>query len=164
IDRYCTPFRQTAREPIIAAVAQHTTVTTIVPSSGDQLFLVVVGDRVIATEALPSVGSVVIGRAPGCELRIDETSISRDHAGRYLDRVLQIVDTQSANGIWIDDQRIAPNEAVEIRLDQVVRLGSVTIIVQRRPAPVPQPRRLRTHEYFVSRIEDECDRARTFTI
>jgi DNA-binding NtrC family response regulator len=145
-------------------VAEYTTVTTAAPSAGDQLFLLVVGDHVLATEALPNVGSVAIGRAPECEVRIDDASISRNHAVLYLDRVLRIMDTQSANGIWIDDRRIAPNQAVEIRLDQVVRLGSVTVIVQRRPARAMQPRRLRTHEYFESRVEDECDRARAFTI
>ena len=148
----------------LAAVAQFTTQATAVPSKADQLFLLVVGDHVLATEQLPGVGSVVIGRSPECEVRIDDASISRNHAVLHLDPPLRIVDTQSANGIWIDDQKLPPNQVVTIRIDQAVRLGSVTVIVQRRPARPLQPRRLRTHEYFESRVEDECDRARAFTI
>jgi hypothetical protein len=149
-------------------VSQETTVTTATAAGGDQLFLLVVGDRVHATEALPGKGTVVIGRAPDCDVRIDDNSISRNHAVLHVDAPLRVIDTQSANGVWINDQRVAANEPIEIQIDQAVRLGSVTIIVQRRRVRSPQPRRIRTHEYFESRLEDECDRAertgRSFTV
>jgi two-component system, NtrC family, response regulator AtoC len=153
---------------ILDAVSQETTVTTATPTGGDQLFLLVVGDRVHATEALPGKGAVVIGRAPECDVRIDDNSISRNHAVLHVDAPLRVIDTQSANGVWINDQRVGANEPIEIQIDQAVRLGSVTIIVQRRRVRSPQPRRIRTHEYFESRLEDECDRAertgRSFTV
>jgi DNA-binding NtrC family response regulator len=148
----------------VTVTSNRTTITTVAPEDSDQLFLLVVGDRVLATEALPSRGQVVIGRAPECDVRIDDTSISRNHAVLLLDQPLRIVDSQSANGTWIDERRLSPNEPVELRVDQAVRLGSVMVIVQRRRASVPHPRRVRTHAYFESRIEDECDRSRAFSV
>jgi len=141
-------------------VTQDTTaVTTIGPADTDPLFLLVVGGSVVATVPLPGAGRVVIGRSPECEVQVDDTSISRNHAVLHLDPPLRIVDTESANGTWVADRRIAANQPVEIQIDQAVRIGSVTIIIQRRRAITPQPHRLRTHEYFESRLEDECDRA-----
>jgi len=145
-------------------VAQQTTLATAAPSDSDQLFLLVVGDRVLATEALPRRGTVVLGRAPDCDIRIDDGSISRNHAVLHLGPPLRIVDTSSANGTWIEDRRLAADEPNEIRIDQAVRLGSVTVIVQRRPPPAPPPRRVRTHEYFASRLEDELDRGRACAV
>ncbi len=145
-------------------MAQETTVATTQPAEGDQLFLIVVGEGVIATEALPGIGSVVIGRAPECDIRIDEGSISRAHAELHLDLPLRIADVSSANGTWIDGQRIPPHEPRPIHIDQAVRLGSVTVLVQRRSAAPERTRRLRTHEYFESRLEDECDRGRAFMV
>ena len=145
-------------------MVQDTTVTTAAPKDTDQLFLVVVGEHVLATEALPGRGRVVIGRAADCDVRIDDGSISRDHAVLYLDPPLRIEDHQSANGTWVDDRRLDPSVPVEIRVDQAIRLGTVMVIVQRRAISAPRLRRLRTHEYFESRVEDECDGARPFAI
>ncbi len=145
-------------------MAQNTTVTTTVPDEGDQLFLIVVGDGILATEALPNRGQISIGRAPDCDVRIDDASISRNHAILDLDPPIRILDNQSANGTWVGDRRLVAHQGVEIRIDQAVRLGSVTIIVQRRAATTQPSRRLRTHEYFESRLEDECDRGRGFAI
>ena len=143
---------------------QQTTVTTFVPRETDQLFLLIVGDGVLATEALPSRGQVSLGRAPECDVRIDDVSISRNHAILDLDSPFSIIDNASANGTWIDDRRLTANQAVPIRIDQAIRLGSVMVMVQRRAATTAAPRRLRTHEYFESRLEDECDRNRPFAI
>ena len=87
-------------------VPQQTTVTTFVPRETDQLFLLIVGDGVLATEALPSRGQVSLGRAPECDVRIDDVSISRNHAILDLDSPFSIIDNASANGTWIDDRRL----------------------------------------------------------
>jgi DNA-binding NtrC family response regulator len=125
---------------------------------GEHLYLLVVGDGVLATEALPAQGSVVLGRAPECDVRIDHQSISRTHATLHLDEPLRIVDANSANGTWVHDQRLAGGATAPIRLNEAVRLGSVTVIVQRRSAPI-RTYRMRTHDYFQERLEDECERA-----
>ena len=135
-----------------------TVTTQDASSAGEHLFLLVVGDGVLATEALPSHGKVVIGRAPECDVRIEHGSISRTHATLHLDDPLQIVDANSANGTWVQDQRVPGGAAVPIRLNEAVRLGQVTVIVQRRSAPI-RMHRMRSHEYFEQRLEDECARA-----
>jgi DNA-binding NtrC family response regulator len=122
------------------------------------LFLLVVGDGVVATEPVPGVGSATIGRATNNDVCIEDASISRDHATLFLGAPLRIEDTGSANGTWIRNERIPPNRPVEIQLDQAIRLGSVTVLVQRRTRQL-HARRRRSHEYFESRLEEECARA-----
>jgi DNA-binding NtrC family response regulator len=125
--------------------------------TGELLFLLVVGDGVLSTEALPARGSIVIGRAPECDVRIDHGSISRTHATLYLGDVLRISDANSANGTWVRDQRIGI-EPVPIQLNEGVRLGHVTVIVQRRATQL-RTHRMRSHDYFEERLQDECARA-----
>jgi len=127
-------------------------------AAAEHLFVLVVGDGVFATEALPGKGTAAIGRASDSDVRIDEESISRNHATLHLDDPLRIVDENSANGTWVRDKRIDPGAAVEIHLNEAVRLGSVTIIIQRRTQKL-RTRRMRSHDYFENRLEDECARA-----
>ena len=124
----------------------------------EPLFLVVVGNGVFATAALPAQGTAVIGRAADSDVRIDDISISRNHAVLHLGSTIQIADTDSANGTWVRDERIPANTPVEIRINEAIRIGSVTVIVQRRTQKL-RTRRLRTHEYFENRVEDECARS-----
>jgi DNA-binding NtrC family response regulator len=126
--------------------------------AADQLFLLVVGDGVFATEALPGSGTAAIGQSSDSDVRIDDASISRNHATLHLDEPIRISDSNSANGTWVRDARIPVETPVEIRLNEAVRVGSVTIIVQRRTQKL-RPRRMRTHDYFENRLEDECARA-----
>ncbi len=155
----------TAHRPALALrAAQHhpvlnTTVTTVAASDGDQLSLAIVGDGVLQTTVLPRVGRITIGRSAECEVRIDDASISRNHATLLIEP-LCIVDNGSANGTWVDGQRIRSNEPVSILVHQSIRLGNITVIVQRRNAAAPRLRKLRSHAYFDSRLDDECDRAR----
>jgi transcriptional regulator with GAF, ATPase, and Fis domain len=134
------------------------TVANEAATGAEPLFLVIVGDGVFATAALPAQGVAVIGRAADSDVRIDDISISRNHAVLHLGAKLMISDTDSANGTWVRDERIVPNAEVEIRINEAVRVGSVTVIVQRRTQKL-RTRRLRTHEYFENRLEDECARA-----
>ena len=146
-------FRRSQRGPFALAIvtgeyssslAAKTTITTTANEPSDQLFLLVVGDGIPVTEALPRVGAVVLGRAADCDIRIDDGSISRNHAVLQLAPTLRIADSNSANGTWVRDLRLAPNQPVEVRVDEVIRLGSVTIIVQRRSRRALPPRRIRS--------------------
>ena len=134
-----------------------TTITTSADDS-DPLFLVVVGETVMATEALPPLGTITIGRAGDNAVRIDDVSISRSHAVLHLDAPMRIVDTGSNNGTWVRDRRIAPHTPEEVRLNEAILLGSVTVIVQRRSARMEQ-RTIHAHAYFESRLQEECARA-----
>ncbi len=123
----------------------------------ERLFLVLVGDVAMGTYALPTVGSVTIGRSPECDVRIDDASISRAHAVLHFSPTLRIVDSGSANGTWLGERRLAANIASELQIDASFRLGTVTAIVQRRAARA-QARTLHTHAYFEERLEEECAR------
>jgi two-component system, NtrC family, response regulator AtoC len=127
-------------------------------TASERLFLLVAGDGVYATQTLPMTGSAMVGRAGDCDLRIEDPSISRNHAVLHLGPPLVIEDLGSANGTWVHEHRLVPGEKAEISINEAIRVGSVTVIVQRRSAPV-RPRRVRSHDYFESRVDEECARA-----
>ncbi len=138
--------------------AGSTTALLPIESIGDELNLLIAGDTVFSTERIPSTGTLAIGRGGDSDVAIDHGSISRNHAVLHLGSPMQIEDVGSANGTWIGDTRLEPNVPRELKLAEPIRLGAITVIVQRRPEQV-RTRRLRTHEYFESRLEDECARA-----
>jgi DNA-binding NtrC family response regulator len=122
-----------------------------------QLMLLVVGADMYATEPLGSTGTVALGREPDSDVHIDDPSISRNHALIHLDPPLRIEDLGSSNGTWVREQKIAPNTPCEIQLNEPVRVGHVTIVVHRRPNRL-RLFRLHDHDYFESRVADECAR------
>jgi transcriptional regulator with PAS, ATPase and Fis domain len=121
--------------------------------------LVVVADGIAATHPLPATGTVVVGRAPECDVQIDDPSISRTHAALHLSGALSIEDLGSANGTRVRDDDLEPGTCASIAVGEVVELGSTMLIVQRRAGDV-SGRRIWTHDYFEGRLEDECARAR----
>src|SRR5262249_3859820 len=106
-----------------------------------RLSLLVIGDGVHATHALPEGGEVVIGRSDQADVRIDERSISRRHALVRLGQSLTIEDLGSANGTRVRGETIAPGKSVTIAVGETVDLGSIMIIVQAR-GTTARPRRL----------------------
>jgi|GEM_PF-1729719 len=79
--------------------------------------------------------SLSIGRAPGNELIIEDSSISRRHARLTVESGhLMIEDLNSANGTFIGSQRIPPAASSLVPENQTVRLGNVEI---RYSAPPP---------------------------
>src|SRR5688572_14637983 len=130
------------------------------PSSSG-LTLLVVGDGAVSTHELPGNGTVVLGRAPTCDVMIDDPSVSRVHAVLQLGATLEIEDRGSANGTRVRDSRIAAGQRATFALEEPLGLGSVTVIVQRRASNV-RPRRVWSHGYFEGRLEDECARAERF--
>ena len=136
-----------------------TTVTTsFTHDASRQPSLLVVADHLFATYALPPSGIVSIGRSPECDVCIDDVSVSRVHAELQLGESLVVIDKGSANGTWVLDRRLPPEQPTAVRVDQAIRLGSVTLLVQRRTVGI-QPRRTHTHTYFEERLEDECAQA-----
>ena len=75
-------------------------------------------------------GNVTIGRDSSvCQLVIDDTSVSREHASFSLSAErLMIKDLGSKNGTWIDGEKVG-NQPVTIRLGQTVTLGKVKLRV-----------------------------------
>ena len=75
-------------------------------------------------------GNVTIGRDSSvCQLAIDDTSVSREHASFSLSGGrLMLRDLGSKNGTWIDGEKIG-NQPVTIRLGQIITLGKVKLRV-----------------------------------
>jgi len=127
-------------------------------SPGGRLSLVVVGDGHFASYALPEGGAVTIGRVAPAEIRIDNPSVSREHARLRTGPPITIEDLGSSNGTRIRDRRLEPNEVAQVALDETFYLGPLMLVVQRQPAPL-QTRRIWPHGYFEGRVEEECTRS-----
>jgi transcriptional regulator with PAS, ATPase and Fis domain len=97
------------------------------------LSLHVIGDRLSAIHPLPSEGEVTIGRSDAADVRIKDPSISRTHAILRIGPPLCVEDAGSANGVRVGGRRLARGETAEIGLGEAVDLGSVTIVVKKRP-------------------------------
>jgi len=124
----------------------------------NKLFVLVIGDGLMASHALPETGRITIGRSHACDIEIDHPSISREHAALHLTPRLSIEDLGSANGTRVRDERLPPNRLVPLNVGEVIDLGATMLIVQRRTAPV-RLRRIWNHAYFEARLDEECVRA-----
>ena len=126
-----------------------------------RLRLVVIGESVFATHALPDQGEFTIGSAERCDVRIQDPSVSPRHARLFISQgpgpALQLLDLQSEQGTRVREQPIAGGATVEIAPGDLLQLGTVLIMVEKRGTS--SLRRLLTHDYFELRIEEECYRA-----
>jgi two-component system, NtrC family, response regulator AtoC len=130
------------------------------PSGGEalapdpRLRLAVVAGSTIAFARLPPRGSVVIGRDEGCDVRVDDRSVSRRHAVLHIGPPLRIEDLGSANGTYVGDQQLPTQTAGTHRLRRLsqqsaaivvgerVNLGATTLVVGRALAgPAEEPER-----------------------
>ena len=127
--------------------------------SGGRFRLLVVADtEVLATHTLPESGSVTIGRDPDNTIQIDDESISRRHAVLHVGRAIAIEDVGSSNGTKVREIAIPQHQPRELGVNELVTIGSLTLIIQARFAPM-QTNRVATHDYFQGRVEEECARA-----
>jgi two-component system response regulator AtoC len=114
--------------------------------------VVVVGANV-AVHPLPASGSVSIGRAPDCDVQVDDPSVSRRHARLHLGGELRIENLGSANGVRLrassgDAPRTAPvheiqagpGEALALRVGDSIGLGVAVLVVRlaQQPSPVAE--------------------------
>ena len=105
--------------------------------------------------ALPRQGRVILGRAPGCEIVIDDTSVSRRHAALEIADGMTVEDLGSANGTWLHTeqrdagssaaggpmstrpgmQALNPGERATLAIGQGLLVGAMLLVVRRRSAP-----------------------------
>jgi Protein of unknown function (DUF3662)/FHA domain len=71
--------------------------------------------------------STTIGRAPECDITIDDPGISRTHARIDLDAQPVVVDLGSTNGTWVDGRRV---HQAELHDGVSLALGSTTFVVR----------------------------------
>lgn len=94
----------------------------------------------------PLLADAFIGRDPVSQVRIESKTVSRRHAlvaqrdGRWW-----IADTGSANGTFLNDRRIPPGVALQLRHADRVRVGAEVILFS-EPAQLDDPNRTEPHE------------------
>ena len=137
------------------------TVRDAADSPGTGYSLLVVAENGTALQIALVPGAITIGRAETSDVRLDDASVSRQHARLTVGTTVQIEDLGSRNGVRVRGELLPERTPHEIAVDEVVGLGTFSLIV-RRKAPVPRPLRLWSHDYFVVRLEDECARAERF--
>jgi len=127
---------------------------TSTPNAGDRLVeLIVHGGQTTRAHVLPSRGQLLVGRAPHCDVQIDDASISRQHFCLFIGDRLEVEDFGSSNGTLVAaDQssqtegdgttpggakfrRLSLGERVEVQIGDIIRAGSAIIVVERREAP-----------------------------
>lgn len=109
----------------------------------EPLELVVFLSEGVACFALPEHGALVIGRAPECDLRVEDASISRRHAVLHVGPTLQIEDLGSVNGthVYRAGERSAtpdtaplqrlPGQTFSISIGDRLVLGAVSAVIRR---------------------------------
>ena len=102
------------------------------------------------TYPLPQRGTVVIGRATNCDVRIDELSVSRQHVCIHVDTTLTVEDLGSANGTTLLEDRsleasrddatytskgraLEPGVRMPFPLTGALRIGNALVTLERRP-------------------------------
>jgi two-component system response regulator AtoC len=105
-------------------------VTSRVERMGRRL-LVIAADKV-SSHALPQSGAFKLGRGDEVDLRIDDPSVSRDHACLHFGRnsEIHVSDAGSSNGTRVRGRRLKPNEKVPVAAGETFEVGSVLLMVQ----------------------------------
>jgi transcriptional regulator with GAF, ATPase, and Fis domain len=73
----------------------------------------------------------VLGRAPECDVAIDDPSVSRRHALLTVSGRITVEDLGSTNGTSIQGRKLAPGERGVLTLGTVFEVGSATMVLQR---------------------------------
>jgi pSer/pThr/pTyr-binding forkhead associated (FHA) protein len=95
-----------------------------------------------AGRVIPIAGRVIAGRAPGCELLLNDRKVSRRHATLLvLNGTLTVRDHGSLNGTWVNDSRIV--DPVVLRTGDRLRIGGSEFLVTEADQPDdPPPQRV----------------------
>ncbi len=95
------------------------------------LRLLALSEGRLSSHALPRAGRAVIGRQRGVAVRLDHGSVSRRHAELVVEETrLALRDLDSQNGTTVNGRRLGPGEELPLGPEDVVRVGSVTLLVR----------------------------------
>jgi DNA-binding NtrC family response regulator len=110
--------------------------------------LVVFSGDEVRTLALPDEGAVTIGRGETSAVRLDDPSVSRNHAVLHVGPKLVIQDLGSANGTMVRDKAGpgAAGETLNVRhlirreadlaVGDIIVLGTASVIVRHKPSAI----------------------------
>jgi pSer/pThr/pTyr-binding forkhead associated (FHA) protein len=95
-----------------------------------------------AGRVIPIGGRLIVGRAPPCELLLNDRKVSRRHATLLvLNGTLTVSDHGSLNGTWVNDRRIV--DPVALRTGDRLRIGGSEFLVTQADQPDdPPPQRV----------------------
>lgn len=118
--------------------------------------LIVHSGQATRAHVLPPRGQLLVGRAPHCDVQIDDASISRQHFCLFIGNSLELEDFGSSNGTLIatDEaespggadatlaggakfRRLSVGERAPIHVGDIIRAGSAIIVVERRELASP---------------------------
>jgi DNA-binding NtrC family response regulator len=118
----------------------------------------VIGNGHFRTQPLPETGVLTLGQEPQCDVHLDDASVAGVHARLALSgAVLSLENLAGAGKTRAGEHWLAPGEIRPIAFNELVTVGTVMLVVQRQSSPAP--RRIWSHGYFVTRLEEECLRA-----
>jgi two-component system, NtrC family, response regulator AtoC len=112
----------------------------------------------VFTYPLPEAGEITIGRAPDCQVRVDDPKVSRYHARIRVGPGPQIIDLGSANGTSIAGRRLEPNTPVPVVIGDMVTVGTTVVVLQ--SAPTHAPVRVWSQTAFDALVGEERTRAK----
>ncbi len=98
---------------------------------GDRVLLVIDG-AALQVVPLPGAGTLTIGRASRCDVVIDSGSVSRHHANLLIGPDVEIEDTGSSNGTFVDGAKLVANNHTKLTIGVPFLVGAVTLMVQTR--------------------------------
>jgi two-component system response regulator AtoC len=147
-----------ASEDSVTVVPSLAVAAALAASSEETLSVLVLSNSFIASYSLPDVGEVTIGRSNSVEVYVDDPLVSRRHAILAMAPRLTIRDLGSSNGTRVDGTPLPAGETRELRVGDVVTVGSAALLIQRGAAAV-YPRRFWAAEHFEARLKEECARA-----
>ncbi|HET7303700.1 MAG TPA: FtsK/SpoIIIE domain-containing protein [Segeticoccus sp.] len=76
-------------------------------------------------------GTAYLGRGRGCEVRLSDSSVSRQHARLLVSEVAEVADLGSSNGVLVEGERV---DRAVLRPDDRVRLGDTELQVRMQRA------------------------------
>ncbi len=91
--------------------------------------LVVVGQALFASHALPREGRLLLGRSEKSDVRIEDDSISRKHCRIHLGARVEIEDLGSVNGTRVRGQRLAAGQRAPVFPGEAFHVGEVMIVL-----------------------------------
>ncbi|MBX3275491.1 MAG: response regulator [Sandaracinaceae bacterium] len=120
-----------------------------VPPPGSEQVVVASGGPVGASQTIGD--RCRIGRAPGCEVVLRDTAVSREHAVivRQADGSLVIEDLASRNGTWLNGRRV---QRAVLSTGDRVQLGPRAMLSISVPDPVHERRLARQRMEAVGRL------------
>jgi two-component system, NtrC family, response regulator AtoC len=141
-----------------ATPSDHTTrgVEDEAPSGVERRHLLVFSGSSSWMYQLPPSGDVIIGRSETADLRIDDASVSRQHARLALDGgVITISDLGSQQGTYVNDVKLVATRALQP--NDVIAIHKTTLIFHTTATAAP-PAVVLEMPALRQRVNDEIDR------